>query len=458
MKQIVSIVDPEIKIDDIGVIDVETGAGRDPSSGETKLSKLAGSRSPFIVINRMKFSENDVSYLNLSLSGFIPMLTVMLTGKMGLLNSTSFPKSGDVVSLYIYSGKKSIRQDYRIIKLTPSLDGGVSGTPSSVTITAKLNILELFNDRLEHYPNMSSYDTLIEICKSIKLGFASNDTMTNDTMTRICPFTSFEDFILNDVVNNSYKDDSSFFMAFVDQFYYLNFIQVNDMIVNNEEILNVNIESFIDENYNSDSTEIKSFERLLMLTNSKIYAGTSNHIINFSIVNNSGQIDLKNGYRNYIQYYDKINKSFTEYFLDTLNTDGSDNKIILKGRIDEDYTLHRKIEHFGIQNNDNVHDNYYYAKMQNKINLNELNKFGIICDMIGINPHIIKGMIIPIVIITSNSDDIKNMSVPKGEEGETRIDKFISGYYTVMDINYTFQDDGYKTNIFAIKRELDTNQ
>ena len=469
--QVVSIFDPTIVIDEIAVEDFETGSNPrypNPDGTETKFSKLAGAISPFVVINGISFGYEFINKLEINITGFLPKITISINEQAGMFISKAYPKDGDVVNVYIRSESKdfkSIRQDYRILDVISPVSRDNTHETNIFTITAILNLPDIFVDKIRSFP-MTSFDALQKVAKELKLGFATNETTTNDSMTWICPYIPYIDFIQNDLMSAAYKDDNSFYVCFIDQYYYLNFIQVNDMLVHGKTMDVSRVNKLLGTDYHMDGgSEISSEMEDLFLTNSKSSGATPNQITGYTPINGSGIVSLKNGYRTFLQYYDKDEADFSQYFMETLNTPESADKIILKGRESEDHTQQVKTVRFGYQFGDNVHENYHHAKLQNNYNNSELKKLGLICNLAGVNPLIYRNMIIPVIIVTSKGSDLNRIATKEEDtlsselENNMTFDKFLSGWYTISGIKFIYTRAGGISNFYShvilARREYD---
>ena len=72
----------------------------------------------------------------------------------------------------------------------------------------------------------TSFNTLLKLSNQYGLGFASNVESTEDEMIWINPTDYPIDFI-ESIAKSAYLDEESFFTVFVDQFYNLNFVEMN---------------------------------------------------------------------------------------------------------------------------------------------------------------------------------------------------------------------------------------
>lgn len=454
MKDIITHFDPTIELIPIKIPDSEFGSDGNPIVGE-KSSKKAGAISPFIVINGMTFSKDRISFFELDLEDFLPVVTFSIKEVGGTFINRFYPTDGDVASILIRSTNpdfKPIRQDYRITNID-SIEG--DGTSNTYTMRAILNVPHLFVDKIKSYNNKTTWKVLSEIAKELNLGFCSNEYDTNDSMNRICPNVDYVDFMLNDLVPSAYKDEDSFFICFIDQYYYLNFVEVNQLLKDNDfEKLSVVTSNY---DFSADDPDKETQLEYFYLTNAEEMQSTPNFISAYTMVNNSGAISLANGYRNYVHYYDKDAKEFKQFFLETLNDPNTTSeKIILKGNDNEKIEDFIRSLNFNNQFNSNVHKDYYYAKLHNNYNLSELSKINLLVNLSDINPVITKYKIVPVQIINK---DYKYRDMERRENEDDReisVNKFISDYYIARNLKYFFDSNSgsFFTKVILSKREF----
>ena len=340
-----------------------------------------------------------------------------------------------------------------------------------------------------------------DICEEVGLGFASNETATDDSMTRICPYETYETFV-NSVVKNSYLDDNSFFDWYIDPYYYLCLVNLNKQFDLEDKLEDVNISSTVplSGEYVADKNTEDTKSGKLVLTNQKEVKGWNVFINTWSHKNNSAGIWLINGYKRYSQYLD-IKEDTSEYvstFVDPLTTPGAESGYILsKGKANDDfYKKQIKYKWLGKQatltEGGNVHDNYIFSGLLNFQNLTEIGKLSLNITLDGLNFYIYKYMRIPIAIYEDGSEGVDRMGKLKirdkdlgeddysskgndtpgrGGEGQGSDDEtsnesigtdprdqikneHVSGYYIVNGIEYTFNGTGpVKMKLNLIRRE-----
>lgn len=452
---------PTIVLDEMAIGDFENGTGESPVTDKNfQLSKYVGSLSPYIQINGMKFNDELIQNFKLDIGDTLPRIRVTLREKGGVFQSKFFPKDGDILSLYIKSSIKKykpVRNDYYITKVSSKVSEDKHGEINTFTITGVLNLRFMYTEHILSYPNMSSFECLKQLSENFGLGFASNVAMTNDKMTWLCPSHNLVRF-LRDVSHRSYLNDNSFFKVFIDQYYNLNFIEVNKTIKSEIELKDSYTHFISNIDYLRAGNEPENLELPLLISNSKEVEGTPAHIVGYTPINNSGEISLSAGYRRYIQSYSRETKGFEESFLETLNTDGSKEKLLLKGReSDDSFRQHAKYKWLGDEDLDNVHENYHYAIVNNYQNNLELKKMGIKA-LLGYPNHSIYMFVdLPVIIINDKSQVRKHLTQDEDAESSNTgtMDKFLSGPYVVTSMTYMYESStrAFTHEITCMKRE-----
>jgi hypothetical protein len=501
-RSIVSIIEPTIKVDELSVEDQESKESKEKTSGavptdlNTKNSARFGAYMPVIQINSNKFDSNEISYMNLSLSSNLPTLNVTVDDTDGKFD-INFPLDGDVISLYLRppdtDNQKPIRMDFDIQSV-------ISNSESKVyTFFGIVKIPGIFAERCKTFPDNLSFEHIQDVCEDLKLGFASNETSTEDSMTRICPFDTYSKFI-DDTIQTAYKDDDSFFDWYIDPYYYLCMVNLNKQFSLEDKTEEINISTTAPlSGMQGTENARESIKGSLILTNQAEKTGQNVFIENYSLENQTGSIWQNNGYKRFASWY-QINEGSSELeesFVDPLTTPGSENDfILLKGRRDEEFYKEQvKYKWLGKQaplsEGGNVHDNFQFSKILNTQNLKELKKTILKVDLAGMNFYIYRFMRIPVLIYNSgdakkqlqlinrdealgesntnpdpeNNEPFNKLNSsrpgdpaspdnPVGDPRNQQKNEFLSGYYVVGDIEYTYSSPGpVKQSVTLIRRE-----
>jgi len=491
---ILTITEPTIVVDKIEAPDMgqREAGGSNFDSGADQV--------PYIKINGYVFQTDEIDRFNLKLTGKYPEISATLVDSRDIFTVAQFPRDGDVLSLRLKvrgDKYKDIRMDFHIIEFrgipTSNVDKAAGGARFNVRAFAKLP--GFYTDECKSYGKASSYDHLIKIAEDLKLGFATNVDATDDQMTRLCAYQSkFE--LLEDTVLHSYISDDTFQTYSIDPYYYVNFVDVQKLFNAEEDIemAELRTRGIFNERPGDSKAGDEGTEMKLLLTNNLNAGGTANFIESYNLINNSTAVALENGYKRNMQYYDmnsemtKNDENLSEFFVESLvSSTIKDNEEPLKGRRNsstDEYATHAKHKYLGIQDSNpldgNVHLNWGYSAINNIQNLVELDKMKLVVTLTTINPAVYRYMKIPVTIFnysqTSNAltkgvnkkatedgfetkeDALSKDSSTKTVEESTvvsqpKIDEFLTGYYVVMGVEYTYDITGSKKQILHLSRK-----
>lgn len=493
---ILTVTEPTIELDTFDIPDIESGnegGSTDSNKKRDKLSKIAGGLYPAIRINEYDFNQNDIRFFNLTIGDFLPELRVSVTDSRGVFNLSSYPKDGDVLMLYIRSSDeevyKPIRMDFDIINVdAPPVSNSSQGAPAenqsnpalkpvTYTFECRVKIPGMFTEECKGYDNMSWFDTLLEISESLKIGFASNVDDTSDNMSRICAYDTNRKFIL-DHTASCYKSDNHFFTTYIDPYYYINLVDINNQMQYDDNLEESLVSLLNDLTDTKNNNEPAIAESKLFLSNlEKGLMGTDKYIHAYSLENNAAEVTLLNGYKRTVQYYDDSDKVYRQFKIDPLTSDNlPDNLHPLRGRNDEDrYKKEVKYKYLGnqssVESDGNTHENFLYSQVHNFQNQRELDKLYLVAELPKANMGLYCWQKVPIIIYETdakrtsamkkkeeNQEDLSGQpSVKQGEDGDSttemygspKINEFLTGVYAISRIEYT-----YNRGSSAIKQKL----
>jgi hypothetical protein len=455
MEDISVVFDPEVELAPIKIRDDEYGSGGNEVINKDKESKKIGLASPYVLINGMTFYGEGIEYLEIKNEGFLPKMTLIVKDKSDFFLSKYYPMDREIASVLIRSNNsdfKDIRVDFVILSIFAEEN---FGHDALYTIDAIMDVPGLSVDKIKSYSSKSSLDVLKDIAKEIKLGFSSNVSSTTDSMSWLCPNTDYLDFILNDVLPGSYNNDDSFFDCFIDWHYFMNFVEVNSLLKrehNLEKISSTLNRRDYERGDESNEPELDLF----YLSNTSYSAGSPNEIKKFTALNRAGEISLANGYRNYLGYYDKNKKEFKDVFVETLNDPNTDeNEIILKGREGEDFRKQIRYSYWNDYFSENVHENFYFSKIQNKMNSDELEKINLSIILPFLNTTLNRYKIIP-VLITSLDQRTKDLEKEDDKKDGYTINRRLSGNYVAKSLYHIYDKAtlNFYTKVILTKREF----
>jgi predicted chitinase len=390
---------------------------------------------PFVWYNSYQINYNDIDFLQLYTSNNLPSVKIVFRDSLNLMRDKGFPLDDSKISIFINPRSKELKEihmDFKIIKF--NINEGV------YSITGVIDANKLYVQYFKVLPQMTSYNALIEITKEVGLGFNTNIDDTDDAMTWINTGQTIIDFV-DDIVDTSYKSDETYLLSYIDFYYNLNYIDLEKELnrdINQElGISNIGIEDIINM---QDQEKVSK----LFLTNDFSMQNSNCYFTDYRIINNSTSVSLSQGYYTKIKFYDELKKDFLIFDIDSITSKG-DKNIILKGAPQDElfYNDNNKQVYSGKLDVDNMHRNYHYSCIQNKVNISELQKIGIEISMKTPNYNLYRFQ--KMYVIISNQSSTPSSS---------HINNRLSGDWFIIDIMYKFDGSKYTQIIKLIKREL----
>ena len=413
-------------------------------------------KEPLLWYNGIEIPSNLISNFYLESNGFIPYLNVYFTDQTNAMKSQGFANDNTIISLYIDSRTKDsgnspalrpIRMDFKII------DYGYTEEDNLFYLRGVPNIDDLYTQKIKSYSGKTSYEVLDELSEELKLGYSSNVSSSDDKMNWMN--TSLENHLfIKDVANNAYINDESFITTFIDYYYNLNYINVEQQIredINNQKGLLTMSHIGVEE------SKAQIIDDLYLVSKKKVDTSYNNIYDTYEVLNQSTKLSILNGYRTELYYYDKTGnwsqKAGTKLkFNIETNTEG--NGIILKSNIDDNsdngfFRKNIKRVYLPSLDIDNTHKNYNYSSIINKYNLDEINKLMIRVDMTTPNFNFYKFQKIKVVILEDNLGN---------ENSELISNQRLSGGWLILAINYIYDPSiGLKQELIMVKRELNVD-
>jgi len=437
-------------------------------------AQTAGKNFPVIQINGFAITVID-SFI-IDETGFIPTVTLHFKDANGQFNGSTFPKKNLIMSTYIKvlnQKFKPVRQDWLITSIrSMSSDTKISDMSSvnvEYIIKGELFIPRLYNNTSKSYNGLTSKETLTKVAEELKIGFAENPAATpNDAMTWINFNTSPANFI-KDVASHSFQDVYSFFTTFINKEYCLCYINVNDQLIPRESddtFVNYSYLEAIDTNARTKVEELDStvFNFLTTVTASK---SSPNYMTSLTLISDQGQILKNNGYKKQIYYYDYLIDAdpadkFVDFFVAPNNSDGAqESQILLPENEGLDEVGLRKWTNIEYGN---THPQWNFSRVQNDINLKELEKIQLKVTLNGINVQVTRGSVISLIVTQRVAQKLRKEFDQENSEKTTRItssltdelpDVQLSGKYWVKAAKYYYDGDTqkYETELILSRRE-----
>ena len=424
-----------------------------------------GGARPLVQINGYTLSASELVYLEINQFDFYPTLTIRMKMTSGIFLSRHFPKDGDLISVFIRSFSdtlKPIRNDYFITEITSMPSNDAEGGDMLLIMRGILHIPLLYAETCMGIKDTTSFDALVQVTSNMQLGFASNESSTDDNQNWICPYITHQDFIEN-IVSHSWKDDSSFFYAFIDCYYTFNFLNMNKLFIvkdNEEPKKGIMRGTVTTDMY--DTTDVSTSIVQNVLTNAQDMSATNYYYNSLRMINKSGEINILNGYKRYVHFFEKsletdyrnTENCHTEIFVDPMVTpDAASKKVLLKGRAGEDNYLYQiKHKWQGVQYgtpNHNVHQYYKFAEIHNFQNIQEMSKLNLQITLPNPNFNFYRGQRVPFVLTVSQNPErvkIAGNEADKPRVTGATIDRFLSGQYIILGTKLIYNQDSTSAN------------
>jgi|DEB19_MinimDraft_2_1074335.scaffolds.fasta_scaffold00264_2 hypothetical protein len=460
---ILTITEPTIKLDKLEFASMGEGEGNDNAN-------LSKGMNLIVMINRYMFNMENIKSMLVDCMGTLPTIDLVLIDTNGQFSVDTFPRDGDVINLRIGSldkkTYKDIRMDFDIVNVeTPQQGSDMKG--GKYIFTGRLKVPGLYSEDCKSYGKGKSIDHVESIANDLKLGVATNIDSSDDEMNLVIPFNSMYD-TLEDLVRHSYIDEDSFQTFSIDQYYYVNYVNLNKLF-DSEETLEDAILAYGPDFTDMPSANIKDdainqAKLPLVFSNHVRDEGTNRFISSQSLKNRAGASSKKNGYKRVLQYYENDSEEgLVSHEIEPLASKNmKDIDEPMRGRRDEDrYKNEIKYKYVGRKSGDpdtaNVHLNYEYAAISNAQNIDEVKKMSLDIELPTFNPAIHKYHKIPVFIYNNDIDRMlaeKQINDAKDKGGfESKkiedsnlgnpsvyvVDEFLSGYYIVGGIQYIYK-------------------
>lgn len=431
---------------------------------------VIGVEFPLIKINDYIFSRDEIRSVTIDTTEFVPKITL----DVGLLGQSflakEMPKDGDIISVAIRNKTdllKIVRNDYIIIGVNVVHNYTEVKSPVFMTFYGDLFVPGLSGQGENYSFEGTSLETLKDYAAKIKLGFATNESNTDDKQVWIKGNMSSFNFI-HSVAERAWKDDSSFYKCWIDVYYNLNFVNMNKVLMSSETEVDVaamisNVDTQTHYGLDAEAKDTPLFPKVFSTFPN--FRNTPFFITSWRPINKSSSITFKYGSRLVCSMFEHNNGLYerpdtVKYWnikVDpTYDPEKTNKMIILRGRStyveDENNTdlkranydyinLYEKRPWLGIQYtisdtnknpkqwDGNHHKNYQLAKVKNLLNLKELDKLNVHIYVNGNNFNIIKGDKVPIALI--RIDIVDNMFINPDTGFKDALDLFYSGWYLI---------------------------
>jgi hypothetical protein len=484
--RIVTLFEKTIELDELSIPGADTQGAQRPQD-------VVGLEFPLIKINDYIFSRDEIRSVKIDCTEFLPKIVLNVGLLSQLFLAKEMPKDGDIISLAIRNKTdllKIIRNDYVITAVHTMPNSTETKGPVFLTFYGELFIPGLKSQKNDTSYEGTTYDALKDFAKFYGLGFSTNEDNTDDRQIWL-KASQAGDIYINHLTERAWKDQSSFFKAWIDIYYNLNFINLNKCMLSAETEVDIaalisNVDS--NTNFKPDTDEEKTMPTVKVFSNFPNFRTTPFYITTWRPINRSSSITFQIGTKMICEMFEHNNNLYAnnesrKYWDITVEPSYDDAKvnktILLRGRaafVDSstntdlkraNYSyvdIYEKYPWMGVQytisNPDadnlqwdgNHHRNYQIAKVKNLMNIKELDKLNLYLEVEGNNFNIIRGDKIPVALI--RTDAVDNYRINADTNYNDALDLFYSGWYLVKGFTLSWDNKNEGSIISNFKEEF----
>lgn len=395
--------------------------------------------TPIIWYNGSQLDNKDVQYFELYNDGLIPKAKLIFYDTFGIVKSPKGRALSDTkFEVFLNSGTDLLKSIHLRFKLEKQKDRKAG----KVELLGTLDLDDFYKVESKAYTG-TSFKVLRDISKELKLGFNSNITDTNDSMTWRKNFVDKSEF-MNKIIRHSYISDDSFIEGYIDYYWCFNYVDIekewkrdisNDIGLNTQGVQTLK------------STDEEKIFRLELL-NDKSANDSSFYFAKHELKNTATSKILNEGTYTVSKVYDRVKKQFLKFDIDSITSKGDD-KIILKGSPGSTTQMSNyRTDYSGKIDTDNVHENYHYAVSQNIRNKSNLTNVTVDLFLPQPNYNLYRYLKLRINFINQ-----------KQTESDKKIyDERLSGEWIIMDIRFIFSGGKLQQKVTAVRKEFGKTQ
>jgi hypothetical protein len=407
-----------------------------PSDSDNQEIASSTGYTPLFSYNNSPIESRYIQKMTIYYEDFIPKCEIIFKDALGLINGDeTTPLNDTKFDIFLNSGSDVLKSIHLKFKLEIN-QKNKSGTN---TITGILDIPNFYKIEYKSY-NGTSFESLRKLCKELQLGFNSNIDNTNDSMTWRRNGITTKNFIRN-ILDHSYISDDSFMIGYIDYYWSFNYVDVEKEWKRDisEDV------GLISQGISSKAGDESDRIVKMILTNDKSSNSSPFFITNFVVNNNSTFQSTQKGNFTISKTYDRKNKQFLKFNIDSLSSDVKD-KVILKGSPGDkdEFETNFRTSYGGKIDTSNVHQNWSYAIEQNKRNFINLSNITLQADLPNPNYNLYKFQKVKIFIVNEK----------QRITDEHKIDQKLSGDWIIIDIRFIWINGGLKQSIICTRKEL----
>jgi len=396
--------------------------------------------TPFVWYNGYQINERDIKSLDLWYEGLVPNARLVFADSIGFMKKEGFPLDDTKFEIFLNSGSKNLKSIHLKFKLTSFYEN----KNTSYEVVGTLDLKDFYKIRFNAYQG-TSFEVLKQISTELSLGFNSNITNTNDSMTWRNIGKVPKNFV-NEIIQHSYISDTSYVLGYVDYYYCFNYVDIEKEWLRDIS-KDVGLASTGTNHLNEPG--VRDQVERLQLTNDKSMQSSPFYFSSYRLNNQSTKISVNKGQFTVSKAYDKKKKQFVVFDVHSQTSDGS-KTIILKGAPGDSSELKEnfRTNYGGKIDTENTHIHYLYSETQNQVNLDNLVRISVDLELPHANFNLYKFMKIQLNFINQKN------TVTTTEVSESRL----TGEWIIIDIGYKWTKGSLKQTVKAVKKELGKTQ
>jgi hypothetical protein len=396
--------------------------------------------TPFVWYNGYQINERDIKSLDLWYEGLVPNARIVFADSIGFMKKEGFPLDDTKFEIFLNSGSKNLKSIHLKFKLTSFHEN----KNSSYEVVGTLDLKDFYKIRFAAYQG-TSFEVLKQISTELSLGFNSNITNTNDSMTWRNIGKVPKNFV-NEIIQHSYISDTSYVLGYIDYYYCFNYVDIEKEWLRDIS-KDVGLASTGTNHLNEPG--VRDQVEKLQLSNDKSMQGSPFHFSSYRLNNQSTKISVNKGQFTVSKAYDKKKKQFVVFDVHSQTSDGS-KTIILKGAPGDSSDLKEnfRTNYGGKIDTENTHIHYLYSEAQNQVNLDNLVRISVDLELPHANFNLYKFMKIQLNFINQkNTATTPEISASR-----------LTGEWIIIDIGYKWTKGSLKQTVKAVKKELGKTQ
>ena len=396
--------------------------------------------TPFVWYNGYQINERDIKSLDLWYEGLVPNARLVFADSIGFMKKEGFPLDDTKFEIFLNSGSKNLKSIHLKFKLTSFHEN----KNSSYEVVGTLDLKDFYKIRFAAYQG-TSFEVLKQISTELSLGFNSNITNTNDSMTWRNIGKVPKNFV-NEIIQHSYISDTSYVLGYIDYYYCFNYVDIEKEWLRDIS-KDVGLASTGTNHLNEPG--VRDQVEKLQLTNDKSVQSSPFHFSSYRLNNQSTKISVNKGQFTVSKAYDKKKKQFVVFDVHSQTSDGS-KTIILKGAPGDSSDLKEnfRTNYGGKIDTENTHIHYLYSEAQNQVNLDNLVRISVDLELPHANFNLYKFMKIQLNFINQkNTATTPEISASR-----------LTGEWIIIDIGYKWTKGSLKQTVKAVKKELGKTQ